>query len=47
MERELLSAIENLTSEIRRLKDETEDLRKVNAEISEKLYLTNEYLSTR
>ena len=47
MEKELVLAINNLTEKIEILSDEIQELREVNAEISQKLYLTNEYLSTK
>jgi len=46
MEKELVAAIKYLTEEINSLSGEIEELRKVNREMNEKLYLTNEYLST-
>ena len=47
MDQELKDAIRFLTDEISSLAADIEELRKVNKDISEKLYLTNEYLSTR
>jgi uncharacterized phage infection (PIP) family protein YhgE len=46
MDSELKDAITKLTSELKKLSDEVKELKETNKEISSKLYLTNEYLST-
>lgn len=44
--KELIDAIKYLADEVTSLSEQIEELKQVNQRINEKLYLTNEYLST-
>ncbi|CAM3842037.1 hypothetical protein FLGE108171_16030 [Flavobacterium gelidilacus] len=46
MNENLILAIEELTEQIKLLRDENKKLREINEEISSKLYLLNERIST-
>ena len=46
MNEKLIEAIEELAHEIKLLRDENQKLREVNEEISAKLYILNERIST-
>ena len=46
MNQQLIEAIESLAKEIKLLREENEKLREVNKDISDKLYILNEQMST-
>lgn len=46
MNQQLIEAIESLVKEIRLLREENEKLREINEEISGKLHILNEQMST-
>lgn len=46
MNQQLIDAIESLAKEIRLLREENEKLREVNEDISGKLFILNEQMST-
>lgn len=47
MDSDLKDVITELTTEVRKLREEVKELKETTKEVSSKLYLTNEYLSTR